>query len=207
MKDALLRGSFFKVPIRILTLVNLFLSAAALVQCGMILVNEIRLAEVSVPVVVIFLLVTPFAFAGSIFMAIAGHRMASEEGGVSALVFGYALFTLVSVDTLVYIPIHYAVEEATTFYILGGIELLCTVILFFYFQGMGPRILALVASVLLILSFGLEFVEAIRYFMSFDVLDVYVIYNLVKKTVMALFGVESILFVLGTDGTLVERKG
>ena len=60
---------------------------------------------------------------------------------------------------------------------------------------------------LLTLSFGLEFVEAVRYFMSFDVLDIYVIYNLVKKTVMALFGLESILFVLGADGTLVERKG
>ena len=207
MKDALIRGSLFKIPARVLTLITLFLSAVALVQSGMILVNEVRLGEVAVPVVVIFLLVTPLAFAGAVFMALAGHRMASEEGGMSALVFGYAMMTLVSVDTLIYIPIHYAKEDALTFYVLGGIELICTVILFFYFQGMGPRILALVASVLLTLSFGLEFVEAVRYFMSFDVLDIYVIYNLVKKTVMALFGLESILFVLGADGTLVERKG
>lgn len=206
MNTLSIKGEIYKIPMRVITLITMFLATVSLVQSGMILTNEAKLGQVSMPVVVIFLLVTPLIFAGTIFMAVSIHGMAQEKKKGAQLIIAYALFLLAAVDNMIYIPIHYEKDAATSFLILGGIELICLGICFFYFQNMGPKALALCGSILLILSFGLEFIEAVRYVSSFRSVDVYVMYNFVKKLVNFLIAVSSILYVLGLRNDVVVKE-
>lgn len=206
MNSLSIKGEFYKIPMRVLTLITMFMAAVSLVQSVMIMINEAKLGLVSMPVVIIFLLVTPLIFAGTVFMAFSIHGMAQERRTGGWLTISYALFLLASVDNLIYIPIHYEDSAATSFLILGGIQLICLGICFFYFQNIGPKALALCGSILLILSFGLEFLEAVRYVASFTRVDVYVMYNFVKKMVNVLIAVSSLLFVLGLRNDVVVKE-
>lgn len=208
MNTLSIKGEIYKIPMRVLTLITLFLSTVSLVQSGMILINEAKLGIVSMSVVIIFLLVTPFVFVGTLFMAVSIHGMAQEKNKGGWLILAYALYLLAAVDHLIYIPIHYEKEAAVSFLILGGIELICLILCFLYFQNIGPWALAFCGSVLLILSFGLEFLEAVRYVTSFQEVDVYVMYHFVKKLVSLLIGVSSLLFVLGIrNDVMVKENG
>ncbi len=206
MNSLSIKGEIYKIPMRVLTLITMFMAAVSLVQGIMIMINEARLGLVSIPVVVIFLFVTPLTFAGTVFMAVSIHGMSQERRTGGWLIISYALFLLASVDNLIYIPIHYEKSAATSFLILGGIQLVCLGICFFYFQNIGPKALAVCGSVLLILSFGLEFLEAVRYVASFTKIDVYVMYNFVKKLVNLLIGISSLLFVLGLRNDVVVKE-
>lgn len=205
MDSLSMKGELYKISMRVLTLITMFMAAVSLVQSVMIMINEAKIGLVSMPVVIIFLLVTPLVFAGTVFMAASIHGMAQERAFGALLIIGYALYLLASVDNLIYIPIHYDAGSATSFMILGGIQLICLGICFFYFQNIGPKALALCGAILLILSFGLEFLEAVRYVLSFARVDVYVMYNFVKKLVNLLIGIESLLFVLGLRNDVVVK--
>ena len=78
--------------------------------------------------------------------------------------------------------------------------------LFLLFPEYGTKALALCGSILLILSFGLEFIEAVRYVSSFRSVDVYVMYNFVKKLVNLLIAVSSLLYVLGLRNDVVVKE-
>ena len=162
-----------------------------------------NLGQVSIPVVIVFLFLTPLMLLAAWFAAFGVHKTVQGQNGGSSLVLAYAMLILASVDNLVYIPIHYGADTATSFFILGGIELVAVVLLFLYFQGMGAKVMALFASVMLVLSFGLELTDALRYTSEVG-LDLYVIYNLVKKVMNELFAVISILFVAGLEANLIE---
>lgn len=82
---------------------------------------------------------------------------------------------------------------------------MAVVLLFLYFQGMGAKVMALFASVMLVLSFGLELTDALRYTSEVG-LDLYVIYNLVKKVMNELFAVISILFVAGLEAKFYQKS-
>ena len=69
---------------------------------------------------------------------------------------------------------------------------------------MGAKVMALFASVMLVLSFGLELIDALRYTSEVG-LDLYVIYNLVKKVMNELFAVISILFVAGLEANFIKK--
>ena len=170
----------------------------------MIFVNEVNLGQVSIPVVIVFLFLTPFMLLAAWFAAFGVHKTVQGQNGGSSLVLAYAMLILASVDNLVYIPIHYGADTATSFFILGGIELVAVVLLFLYFQGMGAKVMALFASVMLVLSFGLELTDALRYTSEVG-LDLYVIYNLVKKVMNELFAVISILFVAGLEANFIKK--
>lgn len=195
-----LNEKYFGMPLRVLSLINLFLASFAMVQCVMILLNEYNLGEVSMMVVFIFLLITPLAFVATLFFAFGTHRIAKGIGADNNIIFGFALMILLAVDNLIYIPIHYEASQAASFFILGGIELICLIIFFLYYQNIGNRVLSICAGVLLILSFGFEMIEAIRLIQAEDVgISLYSIYNLVKKTLNTLIGVQALLFVFGLN--------
>lgn len=197
----------FGIPLRVLSLINLFLASFSMVQCVMILLNEYNLGEVSMFVVCIFLLITPLAFAATLLFAFGTHRIAKGEGADNNIVYGFALMVLLAVDNLIYIPIHYGMSEGASFLILGGIELICLIIFFLYYQNIGNRALVIVAGVLLILSFGFELLEAIRLVQADDVAaNLYSIYNLVKKSLNALIAVQALLFVFGLIRGVGEKE-
>ena len=189
---------------RILSWILLFLGAFSMAQAVRIFVNEVNLGQVSIPVVIVFLFLTPFMLLAAWFAAFGVHKTVQGQNGGSSLVLAYAMLILASVDNLVYIPIHYGSDTATSFFILGGIELVAVVLLFLYFQGMGAKVMALFASVMLVLSFGLELIDALRYTSEVG-LDLYVIYNLVKKVMNELFAVISILFVAGLEANFIKK--
>ena len=191
------------VPMRILTLINLFLGAFSMVQCIMVLLDYYNNYEISMPVVIIYLLVTPFAFAATLFFAFGTHRIIQGTGADSNIVLGFAMMILLAVDNLIYIPIHYA--GATSLFILGAIELVCIIILFLYFQGWGNKALAICGGVLLILSFGYEMIEAIRT-VSEQGMYLDYMYLLVVKVLNTLLGVLSLLFVLGFNTNVKVKE-
>ena len=108
-------------------------------QAVMIFVNEVNLGQVSIPVVIVFLFLTPFMLLAAWFAAFGVHKTVQGQNGGSSLVLAYAMLILASVDNLVYIPIHYGADTATSFFILGGIELVAVVLLFFVFSGNGGQ--------------------------------------------------------------------
>ena len=156
-------------------------------------------------VVVLFLLITPFAFAASLFFGFGVHRICQGIGADNNIILGYAMLLLLAVDNLIYIPIHYQGEngDPVSFLILGGIELICIVIFFLYYQNMGNKALAICAGVLLILSFGFEMLEAVRLVGAEDVeVSLNVVYNLGKKVLNTLFAVQSLIFVFGLNRSI-----
>lgn len=184
------------VPLRVLTLINLFLGAFSMVQCVMVLLDYYNNYEISMPVVIIYLLVTPFAFVASLLFAFGTHRILQGVGADNNIILGFAMMILLAVDNLIYIPIHYS--GATSLFILGAIELVCSIILFLYYQGWGNRALAICGSVLLILSFGYEMIEAIRT-LNEQGMHLDYLYLLVVKVLNTLLGVISLLFVFALN--------
>lgn len=191
------------VPLRVLTLINLFLGAFSMVQCVMVLLDYYNNIEISMPVVIIYLLVTPFAFVASLLFAFGTHRIIQGIGADSNIVLGFAMMILLTVDNLIYIPIHYS--GAMSLFILGAIELVCAIILFLYFQGWGNKALSICGSVLLILSFGYEMLEALRMVTEQGMYLAY-LYLLVVKVLNTLLGVASFLFVLGLNTNVKVKE-
>lgn len=198
-----LGGRPWAVPMRILTLINLFLGAFSMVQCIMVLLDYYNNYEISLPVVIIYLLVTPFAFVACLLFAFGTHRIIQGAGADNNIIFGYAMMILLAVDNLIYIPIHY--EGATSLFILGAIELVCIIILFLYYQGWGNKALTVCGCVLLILSFGYEMIEAIRT-MNEQGMQLDYLYLLVVKVLNTLLGVVSLLFVFGFNTNIKVKE-
>lgn len=191
------------IPMRILTLINLFLGAFSMVQCIMVLLDYYNNYEISLPVVIIYLLVTPFAFVASLLFAFGTHWIIQGAGADNNIIFGYAMMILLAVDNLIYIPIHY--EGAASLFILGAIELVCIIILFLYYQGWGNKALAVCGCALLILSFGYEMIEAIRT-MNEQGMQLDYLYLLVVKVLNTLLGVVSLLFVFGFNTNIKVKE-
>lgn len=200
-----LRDKKWGVPMRVLTLVNLFLASFTLVQCVLLLMDYYNNYEVSMAVVIIFLLITPFAFAASLCFVFGVHRICQGIGADGNMILGFAMLLLLAVDNLIYIPIHYRGEngDPVSFLILGGIELICILIFFLYYQNMGNRALVICAGVLLILSFGFEMLEAVRLIGAEDIdVSLDILYNLGKKVLNTLIAVQSLLFVFGLNRSI-----
>lgn len=193
-----LRDQKWGIPVRVLTLINFFIASVTLVQCILLLAEYYTSSNVSMAVVVIFLLITPFAFTASLFFAFSIHRICQGTGADNNLVLGFAMMLLLAVDNLIYIPIHYRGDngDPLSFLILGAIELICIIIFFLYYQNLGNKALTICAGVLLILSFGFEMIEAVRLIGAEDVtLSLDAVYNLLKKVLNVLIAAQSLLFV------------
>ena len=204
-----LRDKKWGVPVRVLTLINFFLASFTLVQCVMLLSEYYSNYDISMPVVIIFLLITPLAFAASLLFAFGVHRIAQGRGADRNIVLGFALMLLLAVDNLVYIPIHYGGDngDPISFLILGAIELICLIIFFLYYQNLGNKALTICAGILLIVSFGFEMVEAIRLISAEDVvLTLDTLYNLVKKVLNTLIAVQSLLFVFALNRSIEVKE-
>lgn len=197
------------VPMRVLTLVNLFLASFTLVQCVLLLMDYYNNYDVSMAVVIIFLLITPFAFAAALCFIFGVHRICQGIGADGNIILGFAMLLLLAVDNLIYIPIHYRGEngDPVSFLILGGIELICILIFFLYYQNVGNKALVICAGVLLILSFGFEMLEAIRLIGAEDIsVSLDVSYNLGKKVLNTLLAVQSLLFVFGLNRSIKVKE-
>lgn len=193
-----LRNQKWGMPVRVLTLLNFFLASFTLVQCILLLAEYYTRSNVSMAVVVIFLLITPFAFTASLFFAFGVHRICQGTGADNNIILGFAMMLLLAVDNLIYIPIHYRGDngDPLSFLILGAIELICIIIFFLYYQNIGNKALTVCAGVLLILSFGFEMIEAVRLIGADDVsISLDAVYNLMKKVLNTLMAVQALLFV------------
>ena len=200
-----LRDKKWGVPMRVLTLINFFLASFTLVQCILLLLDYYNYYEISMAVVVLFLLITPFAFAASLCFAFGVHRICQGIGADGNIILGFAMMLLLAVDNLIYIPIHYRGEngDPVSFLILGGIELICILIFFLYYQNMGNKALAICAGVLLILSCGFEMLDAIRLVGAEDIdVSLDVMYHLGKKVLNTLIAVQSLIFVFGLNRSI-----
>ena len=204
-----LRDKKWGVPVRVLTLINFFLASFTLVQCIMLMSEYYSNYDVSMPVVFIFLLITPLAFSASLLFVFGIHRIAQGIGADKNIVLGFAMMLLLAVDNLVYIPIHYRGDNGNpvSFLILGAIELICLIIFFLYYQNFGNKALTVCAGILLILSFGFEMIEAVRLLSAEDVtLTLDTLYNLIKKVLNTLIAVQSLLFVFALDRSIKVKE-
>lgn len=185
----------WKMPLRVLSLITFFIAAYSLVQSVLVLIQDYERQDLSMLVVIIFLLVTPFAFAAALFFAYSIHRMAGDGKADRQMILGYAMLVLAAVDNLIYISIHHE-GDSVSFYLLGGIELVCFIIFFLYYQDLGNRAMALCAGILLVACTVLELEEAIRYFVSISYYD-FTGYYFSQTLLDTLLAVESLLFVFG----------
>lgn len=190
-----INGEVWKIPLRVLTVITLFIASYSLVQSALVLIEDYERQDLSMLVVIIFLLVTPLAFAATLFFAYSVHRMASGTEADGQMALGYALTVLAAVDNLIYVSIHHE-GDSVSFYLIGGIELICFIIFFLYFQDMGNRPMALCAGILLVACTVLELEEAVRYFISISYYD-FTGYYFSQTLLNVLIAVESLLFVFG----------
>lgn len=197
-------GTRWKRVLRVFALITLFVGAYALVQGVLVLIQDWEMQNVSMTVVVIYLMVTPFCFAASMLWAYGVHRMAQGVEGNVPIVIGYAMMVMAAVDNLIYISIHYK-GDAPSFLILGGIELVCLIICFLYYQGFGNRAMTLCSTILLTASAALGLEEAVRLFVS---VDTYAFdgYYFAQTMLEMLIAVESLLFVFGIRQGLMKRR-
>lgn len=204
-----LRDRKWGIPARTLTLINLFLGSFTMVQCIILLMEYYTGSNISMPVVIIFLLITPFAFAASLLFAFGVHRICQGMGADNNIILGFAMMLLLAVDNLIYIPIHYRGDngDPLSFMILGSIELICLIIFFLYYQNLGNQALTICAGILLILSFGFEMIEAIRLIGAEDVaLSLDAVYNLLKKVLNTLIAAQSLLFVFAFNRSFKVKE-
>lgn len=199
-----IEGKMWQSILRVLTLITLFAGAYALVQAVLEMIQFWEMEDLSMLVVVIYLLVTPFAFAASLLWAYSVHRMAQTANGDMALVLGFAMMIMASVDNLIYISIHHG-GDSLSFFILGGLRLICFVICFMYYQGVGNKAVTLCASIILVGAAALELEEAVRYFISIEVYE-FGGYYFVQTTLAALLALESLLFVFGIKKGYIEKR-
>ena len=173
-----------------------------MVQAILLLSEYYSNYDVSMPVVILFLLITPFAFVAALMFAFGVHKIAQGNGADKNIILGFAMMLLLAVDNLIYIPIHYRGDngDPLSFMILGAIELICLIIFFLYYQNWGNKALTFCAGVLLVLSFGFEMVEAIRLLCAADItLTLDTFYNLMKKVLNTLLAVQALLFVFALN--------
>ena len=136
------------MPVRVLTLITFFLGAFTLVQAILLLSEYYSNYDVSMPVVILFLLITPFAFVAALMFAFGVHKIAQGNGADKNIILGFAMMLLLAVDNLIYIPIHYRGDngDPLSFMILGAIELICLIIFFLYYQNWGNKALTFCAK-------------------------------------------------------------
>ena len=191
------------VPMRVLSLINLFLATFSMVQCVLVLLDYYKNYYISMFVVVIYLLVTPFAFLASLLFVFGAHRIVQGIGADNNIIWGFAMLILLTVDNLVYIPICY--DGASSLLILAAIELICAIILFLYYQGWGNRALAICGSILMILSFGYECMEAMK-MLLYQGLQQDCLYLFCVKLLNTLMALLSLIFVLGLNHHIEVKK-
>ncbi len=199
-----IEGRKWQTILRVLTLITLFAGAYALVQSVLLLIQDLEIPDLSILVVVIYLLGTPFAFLAALFWAYSVHRMTQSGNGDLALVVGFAMMIMVNIDKLVYVSIHHE-EDSVSFVILSGIKLVCFVICFLHYQGIGNRGITLFAAILLVASAALELEEAVRYLigMSYYALNSY---YFVQTLLEALLASEGLLFAFGIKRGYIQKR-
>lgn len=197
-------GKLWRSVLRVLTLITLFVGAYSLVQSVLTLIDYWEMKDLSMMVVVIYLLVTPFAFAASVLWAYSVHRMAQTANGDMALILGFAMMIMASVDNLIYISIHHE-GDSLSFFILGGIKLICFILGFLYYQGVGNRAVTLCSSLLLVAAGALELEEAVRYFISIEIYE-FGGYYFMQTLLEAMLAVESLLFVFGIKKGYIQKR-
>ena len=199
-----IEGKGWQTVLRVLSLVTLFAGAYALVQAILLVIRDWEMQNVSMLVVMIYVLVTPLGFAASLLWAYSIHRMARTENGDMAVILGYAMMLMAAVDNLIYISIHNEGDSLNLF-ILGGIELVCFVICFLYYQGLGSHIMTLCAAILLVAVAALRLEETVRYL---AVIGSYAFngYYFIQMVLETLLAVESLLFVFAVKKGFIEKR-
>ena len=89
-----IKNPIVKAAMRILSWILLFLGAFSMAQAVMIFVNEVNLGQVSIPVVIVFLFLTPFMLLAAWFAAFGVHKTVQGQNGGSSLVLAYAMLIL-----------------------------------------------------------------------------------------------------------------
>lgn len=197
-------GKKWQTVLRVMTLVTLFAGAYTLVQSVLLLIQDLEIPDLSILVVVIYLLATPFAFAAALLWAYSIHRMAQTGNGDLALVLGYAMMIMVNIDKLVYVSIHRE-GDSVSFVILSGIKLVCFVICFLHYQGIGNRGITLFAAILLVASAALELEEAVRYLIE---TGYYALnsYYFIQTLLEGLLATEGLLFLFGVKKGYIQKR-
>lgn len=197
-------GKKWQTVLRVMTLVTLFAGAYTLVQSVLLLIQDLEIPDLSILVVVIYLLATPFAFAAALLWAYSIHRMAQTGNGDLALVLGYAMMIMVNIDKLVYVSIHRE-GDLVSFVILSGIKLVCFVICFLHYQGIGNRGITLFAAILLVASAALELEEAVRYLIE---TGYYALnsYYFIQTLLEGLLATEGLLFLFGVKKGYIQKR-
>jgi hypothetical protein len=186
----------WKIPLRLTSLLAFFVGACSLVQCVLMLMKYYEQQNLSMLVVFIFLLITPLTFTASLFFAFGVHRICAGIGSDRQIVLGFAMMILASVDNLIYISIHRS-SDSLSFYLLGGIQIICYVICFLYYQNLGTFSLTLCASILLAACALLELEEAVRYIVSIELIELADLYYLAKNVLNTLIAALALMFVFG----------
>lgn len=186
----------WRMPLRVLSLLTFFIGAFSLVQSVLMLMSYCQQDNLSLPVVIVFLAVTPLTFGASLFFALGIHWMASGKGGDLQIILGFAMMILASVDGLIYVSVRHE-GDSISFYLLAGIQILCFAICFLYYQDFGTFSLTLCGVILLAACAVLEMEEAARYLASVQVIEMTDLYYFVKNVLNTLIAAESVVFLFG----------
>jgi hypothetical protein len=199
-----IRGKTWATVLRVMTIITLFLGAYTMVQSVFVWVQDFHEQNVSMLVVAIYLLVTPFSFLAALFFAFGVHRISRGDGGDMQIVLGYAMAVMAAVDNLIYVSVHHS-SDSLSFYILGGIEFICFVICFLYYQGIGSWAVTLCAAILLVACTLLKTEEAVRYFISIQYYT-FTGYYFSQVILDLLIAAEGLLFVISMENGIVQKK-
>ena len=141
-------------------------------------------------------------------MATGIHRIVQQEPCGAELMIGVAFLVLAAVDHIIYVPIRFGAAGTESSMILGAIQLVCLMLVFFYLYKMNSKPLAMFGSVLLTLSFGLELFLTIESFSyeSASGISLDLIYYLGKDVTNVLFAILAVVLTAGVEINYIERK-
>ena len=125
-------------------------------------------------------------------------------GACDVFVLLFGILLMAAVDNLVYISIHNEGDSLSLF-ILGGIELVCFVICFLYYQGIGNFAMTLCAVILVMAAEALKLEEAVRY-LSFIGIYAFNGYYFVERLSETLLAVESLLLVFAVKRGYIQKR-
>lgn len=198
-----LEKKVFTSVLRILTLVGFFIAAVLLVQVIINLMDFVKQNDISMAVVVLYYLQDVFFVISAVFFAFGVHKIASGAAGDNMILYGFASIILGSIDSLVYCSV--SRNMSWTYYVVYAIMLVCCVILFFYFQGVGSKAMAVFGA---IFNFGcilLLLEEMIRYIYSIDTVSLFDIRFAISRVLYFIVGIVAVVLSIGITRGLPSK--
>ena len=141
-------NELFSMPLRLISIFTVVISAYAIGRAILLFVETVKIPGMSMLLVLLFSLPSFLTFAAVFLLAFAAKKIREGAGGDRFVTIAFGLMILSSLSFMMSQFGTLKLPEDMSSIILCAIVLICYVIIFLYFQGMGNRALAVFAGIM-----------------------------------------------------------